>query len=218
MKEKFQERNPSNARVFIDYRNKDNPVRFEYPNKKSPFNIVFDSSLGLWFKINIFFIIPNALLFAFYSLFILQRTSEATGGFDSSILIGVLIGAIHVFLLPLFTTLIIINNKKLLSYMPSINMWNVSLTSPKYNYKKITKLDSKTLEIPIFDNIFLDYKATKEFSKYLQEVKITEHDFKTLEINRLTGRKKFEQQDDMWKAKFIFSKIPKTGFLEVKFQ
>ncbi len=217
MKQKFQEENPSNARVFIDYRNKENPVRFEYPNKKSPLGIVFTSFLSLWFIINLFFIIPNAILLGGHQIYLLKGVSGVTDEVSNITLrFGLLF--VHFLFLPLFITLIVLNNKKLLSYMPVINMWQTSLSSPSYYYKKITKLNSKTFEIPIFNNIFLDYKATKQFSKYLQEVKIIEHNFKTLRINRLTGRKKFEQQDDMWNAKFVFSEIPRTGFLEVKFQ
>jgi len=76
--------------------------------------------------------------------------------------------------------------------------------------------DKKELEIPLFTNIFMDYEATKEFSKYLKRIKIEEHPFvcKVWKGKKLKKRK----NDQLWRARFIFSEIPKTGKLEVKWR
>lgn len=74
----------------------------------------------------------------------------------------------------------------------------------------------KYLEIPLFKNVWLDYNATGEFSKYLTEVDIREHPFKV--ISHL-GRKANEKPNTyLWRARFYFSKIPKDGQLEVEFK
>ena len=65
-----------------------------------------------------------------------------------------------------------------------------------------------------FNNIFLDYKATEEFAKYLERVEIVEHDFKVIQ-KRLFRKPKETQQDSVWTAKFYFTKIPKKGYLEI---
>jgi len=76
--------------------------------------------------------------------------------------------------------------------------------------------DNKELEIPLFTNIFLDYEATKEFSKYLKRIKIEEHPFV---CNVFKGKKLTKKKNDgLWRARFIFSEIPKTGKLEVKWR
>ena len=66
------------------------------------------------------------------------------------------------------------------------------------------------IEIPLFANVFLDYRATKEFSKYLQRVEIREHPFMEY------VKKKKKKNIWLWKAQFIFSKNPKKGKLEAK--
>ncbi len=223
MVEKYQKLNPSDARIFIDYKNKKKPVRFEYPAKQSPFKIVFLSLMGIWFQINLFFIIPNVIiLFMAFSIASSPPTEcvvhQAVSLKDS--ILPTIAAIFHAFFLPLVSTLIIIKNEKLLSYMPKINVWGQYLFDRSFKYKKVTKVDSKTFEIPVFDNVFLDYKATKDFSKYLEKVSIVEHDFKECTISKLTGKikKSKKRQVDLWKAKFTFSKIPKKGYLEIKYR
>lgn len=54
----------------------------------------------------------------------------------------------------------------------------------------------------------LSYKASGDFSKYLQRVEIREHDF------NYNG----EKTQWLWKAKFVFSEVPKSGTLMEKFR
>lgn len=85
-------------------------------------------------------------------------------------------------------------------------------------YTKFNKVSiNKQIEIPLFKNIYLDYKATKGFSKNLLKMEIIEHPF--TEIVRKGGRKvkitKTKKQVYLWKATFYFKEIPKDGQLEV---
>jgi hypothetical protein len=85
--------------------------------------------------------------------------------------------------------------------------------------------ESKVLEIPLFENSLLDYKAKGEFSKYLLRVEITEHPFSkaVFRIKKIRGKKIVRIKNKkkniyLWKAQFIFSDIPKNGELEVRFK
>jgi len=88
-------------------------------------------------------------------------------------------------------------------------------------YLKIDKLNSKTFELPLFKNIYMDYTARKEFAKYLERIVIKEHPFNKLVKklrrgkNKKKPRYKKKKQDLLWKATFYFSKVPKEGYLEM---
>jgi len=85
-------------------------------------------------------------------------------------------------------------------------------------YVKFDKVpENKQIEIPLFKNIYLDYKASKDFSKNLLKMEIVEHPF--TQIVRKGKRKekitKTKKQVYLWKATFYFKDIPKDGSLEV---
>ena len=93
-------------------------------------------------------------------------------------------------------------------------------------YTKFDKVPgNKQIEIPLFKNIYLDYKATKGFSKNLLKMEIMEHPFteivrqsssvfslKKRSMGEITKTKK---QVYLWKATFYFKDIPTDGTLEV---
>jgi hypothetical protein len=112
-----------------------------------------------------------------------------------------------------------LNNKAI----PEINKL---MTSSKYSatFKKCP--ETKTIEIPLFKNVFMDYRTTKEFSKYLQKVEIKEHPFSSVSTKhgwkRIEGQKikKYKKEHNiwLWKATFTFKEVPKKGFLEVRWK
>jgi len=218
MGEKYQMENPSDARVFIDYNNKEVPVRFEYPDKKSAFNITFKFFLRHWIRLNYILII-----FAFFIFLIvfainnpqdyssMQRTLTL-----KQFILAILVPYYFVGI-PLTISIIFIKNKRLLSLMPYLWAISSKIYMKGYYSQKIYKIDSKVFEIPMFENVFLDYNATGEFSKYLKKVNITEHPLDYCKKNISGKTKNKHRQTSYWKAKFIFSGIPKNGFLEVKF-
>ena len=63
-------------------------------------------------------------------------------------------------------------------------------------------LDDVLYESPKFHNIFLQYEATHDFAKFLKQVKTVRH-------------KSLDDNEKYWTAIFLFSKIPKKGYLEV---
>ncbi|HED06265.1 MAG TPA: hypothetical protein ENI61_06250 [Ignavibacteria bacterium] len=75
-------------------------------------------------------------------------------------------------------------------------------------------------EIPIFNNIILDYKATEDFSKYLKFFEIREFNFKHYKYSKIKNskRKKRKLNEYIWYAKFYFKQKPINGKLEVIFK
>ena len=75
-------------------------------------------------------------------------------------------------------------------------------------------------EIPLFSNVLMNFDATEDFSKYLKEFEIKEHNFKyrykPLRIKK--GKKPKIQNEWLWYARFYFSNKPKTGKLDVIFK
>ena len=211
----YRQNTPSNARIFIDYRNKKNPVKFEYPVKKSPFKICFHSFLYLWILLNATvggFIILLKMFFNFSKNPLEVTTTTIINLQPAIILLG------YFTLLPLIFALLFSKNQKLLRLMPEINKKITLFPFGKHYYKKITRLNSKIFKIPIFDNTFLDYKATGEFSKYLYKVEIKEHDFKVMKRNIFNKKTKIINHDEIWYTHFYFSQIPKKGQLEIWFK
>lgn len=133
------------------------------------------------------------------------------------ILLAILLAFSLVLGTPFIIALIFLRSERLMKLMPDINLWLSRITGRGYYFKKIKKLDSNVFEIPVFDNVFLDYKLTKDFKRQIQRVEIIEHDYWHQKMG-LFGRKKGkEKQTDYWSAKFHFKEIPRTGYLEVKY-
>ncbi len=112
-----------------------------------------------------------------------------------------------------------------LIYLPFKKKWNSKYPDyqaffAKKRYVKFTQKDIKKdgnliyVELPIFYNIVCDFKATKDFSKYLREFEIREHNFKYKTLRK----KRKIQNEIIWYSRWYFNKEPKNGFLEVIFQ
>jgi len=83
------------------------------------------------------------------------------------------------------------------------------------------------VEIPLFENIILDYDAKKDFSTYLDYFEIKEYRFKYVKGKDLKSMrkkknkknaKKMKVNEKLWYAKFYFSQKPLNGKLEVLFR
>ena len=125
----------------------------------------------------------------------------------------------------------------LLIYFPFRKSWKNLF--PKFmglGKKKFTFFNTKDIkytkelgyycELPVFNNVVLNYEATKEFSKYLTLIDIREHKFKYWmgkPTKRLTKHEKKRRirkslNDKIWYARFFFIKKPTTGRLEVLYK
>ena len=78
------------------------------------------------------------------------------------------------------------------------------------------------VELPVFANIILAFKARKDFCKYLKHIEIREHKFSSYKKKRifpkLRGRRFRKQNEWVWYARFYFSEKPVKGKLEVIFK
>lgn len=101
-------------------------------------------------------------------------------------------------------------------FSKKVPILNKKLTDKGY-YAKFKEAPSKVIEIPKFSNIYMDYKATKDFSKYLERVEVLEHPFHRI-VKKIGRRKRKEKNIYFWYTKFYFSEVPKSGSLEVWFR
>jgi hypothetical protein len=213
--ETIQEQNPNNARVFIDYNNK-SKARFEYVDKTSQILHLYVTFAYIY--IGIFFIIyiGYTLAFLFDSLFKIKQ-NEIIQNFTQENMFSIIF-VLLVIILPLITSLIFRYNKKLIRFMPKINLFIHSFPFNTHYYSKIEKVEDKIVEIPMFQNIFLDYEATEEFSRYLDKVSIVEYPLNKITRNIFNkNNTKIGRKYDYWKAIFEFNEIPKSGYLEIHY-
>lgn len=220
---KFKGGSPKNARIKIDYSGVKPNVSFSYPDKKN--------QGGGSMLMYIFMVFVLLGLGYYYSV-----DYETLSSYQK---VGILI------ILPLIATCLV--------YYPFKKYWaNVfpnfqAATATKKKYRKFLSKDVQKnkdyyVEIPLFKNILLDYKATKDFSKYLEFFEIREHNFKCVRWDYIKNKRKFdfmskdvkmnkkliekrkrrkrksELNESLWYAKFYFSKKPKNGQLEVLFK
>ncbi len=83
----------------------------------------------------------------------------------------------------------------------------------KFNTKEVREYNGKYyVELPIFNNILCDWKATKDFSKYMEEFEIEEYKFKYIDKK---DKKKKTKNETLWYARWYFKKKPEKGFIEV---
>lgn len=102
-------------------------------------------------------------------------------------------------------------------YYPLVNK---IMHNKRYMAEFTTCPDSCQIELPLFNNMYMDYDAEGEFAEYLTDVQIIEHDVKYIK----EGRKKFNDKRlktkpnvYLWKTVFKFSKKPTNGKLIVRF-
>lgn len=109
---------------------------------------------------------------------------------------------------------IALKNNWIKKKIPSINkvLWGKGYMK---TFNQIPK--SKVIELPLFNNVYLDYNATEDFSEYLQRVEIREHEFDYVFRSRKKKIKNKKKNINLWNAKFYFSQSPKDckGGLEL---
>lgn len=73
-------------------------------------------------------------------------------------------------------------------------------TVKKRTFEEFLDKASKRLNLQ-FSNIYLEYEATEEYAKYLTDIKIVKH----------------THEHGLYNATFVFSNVPTTGKLKVKY-
>jgi hypothetical protein len=85
------------------------------------------------------------------------------------------------------------------------------------------------VELPVFTNVILDFKATKDFSKFMKYFEIREYKFNYLSKKKIRiGKKKLfgkgkyrkykKVNEWIWYSRWYFSEKPETGQLKVLFK
>jgi len=249
MVKKFNGNSSKNARIKIDYRDKNPKVNFSYPSKKhqkeySMFPSICTYWILIWFIFIAYFTIiqtstENELdlnnhtqCLLYFDNYKYERCEQSSD--DEIRYFNILYKDLKEdlnFKNLLFLLLLVIPPP--LIYFPFRQRWKDYF--PKYqgmmNRKRLVVFKPKDIkkdekgyfvEIPIFNNIILNYKTTKnsEFSKYLCLCEIREHNFKYVTAKNLKGdkKKKKEFNDTLWYARFSFSEKPTTGQLKVLFR
>lgn len=189
----------SNARITISYKGKKPKIEFGYPtkNKKKVEGYILR------------YIYYFSLIGTGIAVFIHQVISGIEGkGFAIAILVAFFLN-----MLLLRLTLGVWLKKR----FQNIAIWESMIFAGAFYSKKWIKVPkSKILEIPLFNNVKLDYIAKGEFSKYLKELRIKEYPFKANKINWFMGKRiERDNQEYLWSARFYFNEIPKKGSLEV---
>ncbi|MFH1276245.1 MAG: hypothetical protein ABIH82_03965 [Candidatus Woesearchaeota archaeon] len=117
-------------------------------------------------------------------------------------------------------------------YYPDLQAWlatkkykRFTTKDIKFNYPVAILQNSKEkypyyVELPVFHNIICDFKATKDFSKYVKEFEIEEYKFNYCKLKRRQkkGKKGLEKNEWIWYARWYFDKKPIKGDLKVIFK
>lgn len=211
---KYADNLPVNARITVDYTKPNNPVKFEYPVK--------ERNVKKWV---LSFIFPSILLVWCYVLFVvllgiagyevLINSDKISHTPELSVILSELFKAViiaclfllGILLLPLLISFYIgYNYEKFKYWFPKFQAF-MAHSNKNFHTFLVDELKEPIFEIPLFKNVMLTYEASGDFSKYLQKVEIKEHDFYY----------RSEKTQWLWKAKFVFSEIPKKGMLIGKF-
>lgn len=234
MKEIYKDYIPANARVIVDYTKKDK-VKFSYPKKytyeQAVWKCAFPTVAGLylWIMFIAFYTIglPAMLIYMFIKADFSSVAIESSAITWQQILNGITPPLIIIYIafgIPAIITLwLSLDKDRMGKLMPKMAKW-FSEIAGKMRIRKFNPTDMKDNKaiIPIFKNMYLDYKATEDFGRYLTRIEIMEIPVDNLELKlmlwfKVIKRKKVKYNNTLFSAVFYFSKRPKSGKLEVEY-
>lgn len=199
---------PLNADIDVDFQKK--KVNFSYPyNSKNQ-------------KIRVYFIylvvVQATLVLGFPIWMIMLLGSSLVSTFAPTQYIRVLVTLFLIisytlmwFIVPYLVAIYINKNYgKYSKKFPAFSAWFFGLISKKETII-FRNIKSKSVEIPFFRNILLEYDARGNYGSELLKIEI-----KALPFERIK-RKKIIPNYFKFKCIFKFKKVPKTGYLIVKY-
>ena len=121
-------------------------------------------------------------------------------------------------LLNRFITKKLLKSKRYCKWFPKAQANGILLKTRKKKYVEFNPKDviNNEVLIPMFSNVELDYKTSKDFNKYLKRIIIREREYYDYDTKKGKGKKKTKHFE--WYTRFIFSQAPRSGKLEVIFQ
>jgi len=213
MKKQIYEQSVQNARIDLDLLTK--RVKFEYPTKKY-------SKFQEWVEVAAVLFVPYIIIvgIGYFLYFLLTLDYSVTIEYTTKTIILKeildMIITVAVFFGPptCLSFIMVCWKRKLLRYFPKLNYLFAKPFRNSY-VARFENIKTKMVEIPLFRNLILNYKATGQCGEYLKSIKITEHPFMQI----VTKRSGFVVRPNayLWKCVFYFQKVPKTGRLDVYF-
>jgi hypothetical protein len=206
---KYQLENPNNCSINIDYKNKDNPVKFRYVGDDSAFKLCYNYFRSRFYT---FYFAPFCFLSGiFFYAFIVYRELYYRyiflGGF-------LFLFATIFYLYPMLFGYIFSKNRFLLKKMPYL--WANKTIVKYYVEFKPEDIINNQVEIPLYGNQFLHYQLFDEFKSNIEKIDIIEHPFNKI-VKKGLNKRIIKKNDYLWKAVFTFSKKPEHGILCVTF-
>lgn len=204
---KFQQDNPNNARVRIDFSNKECPVEFEYVGTETPFRVVYKFYKRI-------FVYGYLLVIVFvWGLFIGISALNPLGFFYYySIFIEVFV----IYYGTPFLLALLFTKTRLVKKIPYLQ----SAYKPHFFATFEAKdLKDNQLEIPLYNNVFLFYQMTGDFSTHKSRIDIIEHPFNMITKKQgfFKTKRELRRNEYYWKATFTFKEGIKEGQLLVEF-
>jgi len=248
MARKFNGDCTANARIKIDYRGKNTTVKFSYPDKHNQVHgSLFSYIIMIWIFI---WVLGFVMYYQYddlqsygsieeYTYCVNENWNESLYDPYISLRYGVCNQTIpssftqikNDFNLNEIIIILLLILPPILIYYPFKKKWDKLYPKVQgflgkkklkiFSTKDVIEKEGKIYcEIPLFYNVVFNYKATKEFSKYLEYFEIKEYNFKFLEKvkDKKTKKRKHKVNEFYWYAKFYFSQVPKTGKLKVLFK
>ena len=223
MTKQIYEQSVQNARIDLNLVN--NRVKFDYPTRKYSKAMEWISVAGILFFYYILFLGAAFIGYSAVSIpgematlsgeIAIEATPAVTYGvlfqmiLSATSLFGILFG------IPLTAAGIMVFYKRdLLKYFPKLAYFYNRLNNTFY-LARFENIKKKVVEIPLFKNVILNYKATEEYAKYIKRIVITEHPF--MRVVRKHNGSVVRPNEYIWKAIITFSKVPKKGRLDVYF-
>lgn len=218
---RFEGDETKNARIRIDYSGVKPDVTFSYPAKSYQFT-------GSMFPELVFYgVILFVIVYYFLDLYGLHDS-------DPVVYAAQLISLILICTIIIPSFLYIPFRKQWKNIYPKYQAWKAK---KKYTYfypkdVKHTEEYGWYCEIPVFKNVILNYRATKDFSKNLRFFEIEEHKFSYYQgfdkipakaspkekARKKKKRKRKRLNEWIWYARFYFKEKPKSGRLFVLFK
>lgn len=201
------------ARISIDY--KDNSYVIEYPEKPTQweeFKELYFNFFSIYFR---YFVLWIFMFFLIASVIYLYYTNQINAGTvklteeDKDILKILAMSFGYLWLPPAVPSMYLLINRNIGKRSQKL-FCNELIKNQGYREKIIKKLNGKRFIIPYTENKYIKYWVTEDFKKYIEKVNI-----KDFEFNEMKDKGKLDFKDRVWYVEFLFSEIPKQGYLKV---
>jgi len=195
----------ANARVTIDYKNK--KVKYQYVERLSTYKQITSNIVYL-------FVLPWTIFFGYYFV----ETGVSPVYINATQLMKLVFSFSFFFLYLFYRYGVSYLQSYIVFKCDKLRTWAVKFNS-SFNTKhfmEFKNINSKEATIPCFKNVFLKWKATKDYAKYLERIEIKEVPYR-LRKEFHHGKRYMLPDKSKFYAKFFFSKVPKKGSLQVIF-